>query len=413
MTTENSTQTRATQGKRSGRRRLLMVSAALVAIFAVAAVAESSGGGTKALGSTSHVVALGIADPVNVPGYGRPEALAADPTRPGIWFVDASQADESLFYWNSNAETLKSYSFGSSSNDLPYGADAAIAVDSAGTVWAGIDTTLLELNTSTGAVQRIAIPAVPNDTNLTGSPGGGAGGPPPLYDSHTITALTVASSGDIAIGLTFSTTLLTYDPSTHAFSQTVLPDGDIASNLSPLANGTIAVATNNSALDLVNPNGGIQRVTDGSNAVGCEGTECVASTNGHTIETINAAPSVTSPDSSSTVPPSPSMSQSAISSATALIGAVPTPLSNGKVIVPSKDGFDVELSSAGTDKDYSLPTVPCEAHAPGDASGGTTSSASITCQEVPEDYVVDSSGNIWFTSNFGQSAIYEMAASSY
>src|ERR1700686_1726556 len=40
-------------------------------------------------------------------GYGSPTSLGPDPTRSGVWFLDASASDVSVFFWNAAARQLE------------------------------------------------------------------------------------------------------------------------------------------------------------------------------------------------------------------------------------------------------------------------------------------------------------------
>lgn len=358
--------------------------------------------------STRMALAAKISNQVDVPGHGRPIALAADPTRPGVWFLDTSANTESIFFWDPTTSKLKEYPFGRIGNSIPFGMQAAMAVDSSGTVWAGIGTTLLRLDPASGTITRIPLPQVPNDAALVGGPGGGPGGPPRLFDSHAVQALTVDSGGNIVIAMSFTTSVLKYNPQTKTFSEVTLPNGDQANNVSALSNGSVAVATTQiNGLDFISPSGAVRHSNIESYVVGCHANVCVTSPDGHDLFTVteSSVPSGTSGNG-------PSAAKTTVASVRFLLGAKPTLLTDGSIVIPTMVGFDVVNSASGTSQQYSLPSKECSTAGMSNPSG-TARPAVVSCQQTMMDYIVDQSGNIWLTSNFGNFSIYEISASTY
>ena len=392
----------------SRRRRVRMLSVAVAAVSLIAILVVKSDRATRALASshTRPVTVLKISDPVDIPGYGRPIALAADPTRAGVWFLDASATDESIFFWNPSTSSLRKYSFGTDAS-LPFGSQAALTVDSSGVVWAGIGDTLLRLDPQNGLITRIAIPAVPSNTVLHGGPGGGPGEPPPLFDSHAVQALAMNRVGTLAIAMSFSTSVFLYDTTNQTFSNVALPDGDVPNDLSSLPNGTFVVAASSThGVDFVTPDHSVTHSDVSGYVVGCGKEFCVTSPDGHSLYTIT--PSVAG--SASTL--SPSVTRSTVKSMQFLLGLKPTILTPSKVVVPTTKGFYVGNPSSGSGAQYSLPARQCSTMGVSNPSASVLPKT-ITCQQVPVDYVIDSAGNIWFTSNFGTSNIYEVSAGTY
>ncbi len=344
---------------------------------------------------------------VSLAGYGRPIALSADPTRAGIWFIDSNATTESIFFWNTASSKLSRYPFGQLGNSLPYGMQAGLAVDSTGKVWVGIGTTLLELDPASGAVSRIQIPPVPKDLSLAGGPGGTPGGPPPLFDSHAVQALTVDRSGNIAVAMSFTTSVLRYDPGTKLFSEIALPDGDRANALSSMSDGTVAVATTKiNGMDFILPNGTVEHSATASYVVECSGNTCVTSPDGRHLFSVTASSGAASSIGTQTPRELPT------SGPRLLLGSTPTLLPDGNVIVPTATGFDIVNIESGLASQYELPAKECSTAGIGAPSAGTVPATAI-CQETIVDYAVDSSGNIFFTSNFGSPGIYEIKAGSY
>ena len=392
----------------SGPRGLRMLSAAVVAVVLITILAVTSDKTKRAMASphTRTVTALKISDPVDIPGYGRPIALASDPTRPGVWFLDASATDESIFFWNPITSSLSKYSFGTDAS-LPFASQAALTVDTSGVVWAGIGDTLLRLDPATGSITRIAIPALPSNTTLQGGPGGGPGEPPPLFDSHAVQALAVNRAGTLAVAISFSTSVFLYDTANQTFDNVTLPDGDVPNDLSSLPDGTFVVATSSThGVDFVAPDHSVARSAVNGYVLGCGPASCVTSPDGHTLYTVTPAAA----GSASTQ--SPSVTQTTVNSVQFLLGSKPTVLTPSKVVVPTTKGFYVGNPSSGSGAQYSLPARQCSTMYVSDPSRSALPKT-VTCQQVPVDYVIDSAGNIWFTSNFGTSNIYEVSAGTY
>lgn len=352
-----------------------------------------------------------VTDPVTVPGYSEPLALVGDPAGSGVWFIAASTSDEAIFHWNALTSQLQTFPFATSSDPLPFGDQASLTIDSSGIVWAGIHSTLIRLNPSTGAIEQIAIPQLPTDSALVGGPGSGAT-QPRLFSTHDISGVASAPNGTIVISVTFSSILLTYDPASGTFSQIALPAADIPTGLNVLTGGTIVVTANSDSLTVVRPDGSIQSTLPlPSSGFGCGSGVCAVIQDPHTIEMLdNGTVGPTSATSGSPAMVGPFSAKGVtVQGVNLQVGRSPIPLRNGEVLASTVSGFDVVDPSTASTTSLSLPSQTCTTRAVSVASGPVPSK--VTCQETPVDFAVDSAGNVWFTSNSGTAVVFELPLS--
>lgn len=187
----------------------------------------------------ANVSAAIVTAPIRLPGYSEPLALVGDPTGGGVWFIAASKSEEAIFHWNASAAQLAAFPFATSTDPLPFALTASLTVSPSGTVWAGIHDTLVRLDPSTGAVQRIAIPQIPADSALLA---GGSGQLSVPLSAHVITGVVSEPDGNIAISLSFSSVVLNYNPSSGQFSQiTSLPAIDVPTGIDVSPAGTLTL----------------------------------------------------------------------------------------------------------------------------------------------------------------------------
>jgi hypothetical protein len=91
-------------------------------------------------------------------GYGRPQFLTADATKPGVWFADATTAGLYLAFWDAAKDVLRQYPLGDpNAHGLGFGDQAGLTVAPDGIVWFGANATLVRLDPSTGAVSYIDV----------------------------------------------------------------------------------------------------------------------------------------------------------------------------------------------------------------------------------------------------------------
>ncbi len=342
--------------------------------------------------------------PITLPGYGEPLALVGDPAGAGVWFIAGSKSREAIFHWDAISRHLSTYPFATSSDPLPFGNQASLTLDSAGTVWAGVQSTLVRLNPSSGAVQRIHIPQLPTDPALVGGPGGGPGQPPRLFSTHAISAVVSEADGEIAITVTFSSILLIFNPVSGQFAQVDLPAVDVPTSLNVLPAGTLVVTADSRSMITLTINGTISSsVALPSSGFGCMSGSCGVVQNQHAVQFLDVATTAQKAD----VGNFSVVERGAIPGAALQVGQTPVPLGGGRMVVATVSGFDVVQSSGGSVASFTLPDPTCTTKMISNAVGPVRSGPQL-CQEVPASDAVDASGNVWFTSNGGTPAIYEL-----
>jgi hypothetical protein len=417
--------------RRAPQRRwpLLLAVGGIAVLVATGAAVGSLVGGSPGRGkanATSQIHHVKVSDPVVLPaGYGSPVALTVDRSTNTVWFLDANSSSEAIFQWNPASEQLHQFIIGSPSS-LPYGIQAGMAVDPSGNVWVGIDSTLIEWKASTATTVDIPLPSAPLDSQLVGGPGG-VNGVPSLYSTHAISGLVVDGSGDIAISRAFSTALLFYNPTTATFSSLSLPGNGVPTGISSVTTGGVAVASSGThSVDIVNPSQSAVTQLPSATAyrVACDHGFCAVPANLTAIQ-ILSPPTTGSELSSSTSQNGWSMRSVGVSATAGAggklqVGSEASPLASGKVIVPTTAGFAVVNATSGATTQYPFAASACpksDRMAIGNVIVGKNAdganSSSSSCRPVPQQYVVDGSGNVWFTTNGGTGEILEMSAGSF
>lgn len=398
---------------------VVLTALAMIGVGLVSFVLVSTGGAGGGHRRGTRTVAATIGDPVQLPaGYGTPEALTANGTRPGVWFLDADATSESVFFMDPTTGHLSQWSFANASDPLSYGIQAGIAVAPSGTVWLGIDKTLVRLDPSTGTLQRIALPTVPTDASLQGGPGG-IGNVPRIFSTHSVTSIAAEADGDVAITTSWSTAILVYDPTTGAFSMDVLPGTSVPTAVTATPDGElIASSPRTKAVDAIDPDGTVHQTTQYAYALRCRSGTCATSTGGHQATVLrdggDRGGTAQSSAATSGATAAPTFTKQAVQVAGPVqfqVGTAPTPIAGGSMIAPTTNGFAVVDPTTGTTSAYTLPTSRCTSQ-PGPA-GTTTPPTTGTCQAAPTGYVVDTAGNIWYTANFGTANVYELAVGDY
>jgi hypothetical protein len=130
---------------------------------------------------------------------------------------------ETIFEWSSSTDSLTSYPIQTTSDDLGIGAFAPITIDDSGSIWIGLNRTLLRLNPQTGAETTLALPPVEVAAAGSGLPE--YPGPPGQYNA--IDSLVLDGAGDIVVSRTFATQLQSVDPSSFAVSDLDVPLGTV------------------------------------------------------------------------------------------------------------------------------------------------------------------------------------------
>lgn len=409
---------------RSRTKRGLWISVVVVvvvgAVLGVVLRGSDSGGHAASLAdpkaqpasSVQSSTTIGGAPAVTLPaGWTRPVALAADPTTSGVWFLTANTSEDAIDFWNAGTANLSTYPL---PTKVPLGDQAAVAVAPTGTVWAGVHTSLFRLDPGTGNVSEMAIASIPTSDTPPGGPGGGPGGPPRLFSTHAVTSVVVEPNGDLAISMSFTEAVVVYDPTTQQFTIVALPEGDLAGPLADLPDGNLAVTVGSGhPAVVVTPANAVAQETISTVAdLACNKTLCVSG-EGHSLEMVKPGGSTGSPSTGSA-----SVTEDRVNVTSVVIraGSSATPLTDGQVLVSTTSGFATVTPQSGSTNTFTVPKAQCTVHPPlgtGAAAGQATTDAGGECGKSPTDYIVDPSGNVWFTTNLTSGQVFEMASNQY
>jgi hypothetical protein len=203
-------------------RGMAQVSSVLLVFLAAAGCGRIHAGQADRSGT---VVRASVQAPAALPeGYGPIMSLAGDGEGSGAWFWDFTTTVVSVFHVDGQG-VLKSWpvlSGAAYQSQLVSG----FAVTAVGVVWLGINSTLIRLDSNSGAVRTWQIPA-PSD-----NPAAESYLPPPLKGQHLVQGIAVASDGgEVAIAMSHSSSVEIFDQSDETFSQVSLP----ASSDAPVA----------------------------------------------------------------------------------------------------------------------------------------------------------------------------------
>lgn len=363
--------------------------------------------------ASGHVIESATSTPITpvVPAatqppasYGTPLALAADQTTSGLWYLAGTSTDVSLFHWNGSTSQLTSYSLGSPQTNtaLIIGAEVGLAV-TAGEVWVGSRDTLFELDTDTGNITSVAVPAP------TENPYVESHRPASIRGFHGIESIAVSpANGDVAVAMEGAQSVAVYDPTSGTFSSVELPDSDAPVSVAYASDGTLAVSAvawpsgREGVVDLVpTSGGGINRSTMDVDFVSSDGAN-ILGTGALQISQVDPSGS-NGPDTSALYTASGPPAAGAIDPEVSAVGGP------GVVVAGTTSGF-VVLRVGQAAEILNLPSVACVPFGLPVASTAVQSGPT-TCQTTPTAIAVDGSGNIWFIPNVGP--LSEIPAGTY
>lgn len=169
-------------------------------------------------------------------GFSPIQGVVGDRSGPGVWFWSYSPTSDIIFHEAADG-TLSSWPVLSGSSYVGSQARSGMGVGPSGTVWLGVNSTLVALNPTTGAVRTWQIPSPPTNTFAEGFLPPSAQGLSPA-----VTALAVAPDGEVAIGMTVSRSVEIFNPHSGAFTTVVLPSaGDLPIAVEFAGDGTLAI----------------------------------------------------------------------------------------------------------------------------------------------------------------------------
>ena len=214
--------------------------------------------GTDGLTTTAKLI-----DATYLPaGYDPITEIDGDPSGAGVWFWDSSASQVTIFHVDGNG-TLTSWPVLTGSSFQNEQALSGIAVNTSGTVWFGMNTTLVALDPNTGKVHSWSIPEPGiNVAALSFEP-------PNLAGIEAVQALAVGPKGQVAIAMSSSNGVEVFDPVSATFTTVTLPAaGDEPLSVAYTSDGTLAIgmadlSTGGKAtgIELVSPTGATRSVS--------------------------------------------------------------------------------------------------------------------------------------------------------
>jgi len=411
--------------KWSGRRMMItlpgvvatiLVGSVLLAGCGSAAIGSSATPTSTAAPATAGVIPASSTEMASLPpATSNPiSELVGDPRRAGVWFWDLTSTGD-VIYNVSGTGKLSAYPIFTGSSTIFEQGTSGLAVSSAGEVWFGINTTLVELNPSTGNIQTWAIPAGrgnPRDQPTSTSD---------MAGHRAVNAIAVGPQGQVAIAMNSESSAELFNSATSEFTTLLLPtitdkalsvtyagDGSLCVGLSDLATGGHA-----NQLLLVDSSGAISTATVSGGtawevAPYATSTFVVGSFDPHLVTSSGVVTAIEAP--------------------AALTGtaAAPTPLRplpNGRLLGIADNGlieFPINAttpSSATAEATMlTLPPIDCGGTAPnfgGPPDVGATPEPTPTplppgtlCpQHFGDINAVDGAGNIWFVESHAQAGV--------
>jgi hypothetical protein len=316
-------------------------------------------------------------------GYGGAAALAADPKRPGVWFLAANANEVVVFFWDARTRVMHTYAIPEpQQHGVRFGMLAGLAVAPGGTVWVGTGRTLVSIDEATG-VTAFATPSQPGPAN-------------PLA---AIESLAVGPSGQLAIAY-YQTSYVDVRSASGTYSTLTLPDGLLANAVAYLPDGTLGVAaTAPSGLGyntvvIFETDGAVSSVTAPSWGISAAGDRFLTS--------MQDVDFVSPPEPGHRARVASAIRQAQLPSADVLRVGARSQIAGPWVLASTKRGF-VEVDPAtGAIRTLTLPTGSCQGISipPNPIAHSTTTSGPCRIAESPTNFVVDGAGHIWFTDNF-------------
>jgi hypothetical protein len=346
-------------------------------------------------------------------GFDQPVTLVGDPAGTGVYFFAESQRDARVFRWD--GQKLTSWSVGdpATDTDLQTSAQNSIAAGSVGTIWVGVNSTLIELNTATGKATRTTMAAA------TASAGAEKRRPPELAGYHPITGIAVAPNGDLAVIRDAAVDVEVRDHATGTFTDIRLSSDTAPSSIAydttgSLGIGTLAIASNLYSTSGTTALGGgpLQLVKAGAlTATATEPGSTSAAVSGAVGGTVLSRPGggfVQVPSESNLIVATVSSGgvetalESLVPKAELAVEGPTATVAANAVAVGTKTGLSLFNTTSDTEQDVNFPTFNCDND--GMTVGGTLNGTPPTttqgpCSQRATAISVDNTGTIWALSS--------------
>jgi hypothetical protein len=340
--------------------------------------------------------------------YSPIQQLVGDPAGAGAWFWDYTKTEDTVFHV-SQTGSVQSWPVLTGSDYVGASGSSGLAVANDGTVWLGINSTLLRLDPSTSQVQTWTIPTASDNAAAESFM------PPNMVGMHPVTSIAVNPSDTaVAIAEENANAVEIFDVTTGNYSSLALPSqGDIAVALAYSGDGTLAVGLSNiSAGGSANQ---LLLVSNGSDstatlpAAGSSWSTAPEGSNSFIVGSVT--PSVVSETGQTTTLATPgNLLGSPIGNSSAPLGIV-----NGNsvgIVSSGVEEFPIGASSvaaaAAAATTVQMPAVNCPSNVAGSAQQSGTSSAGSTAgcaAPTPNMLATDAAGNIWTVIDGGSIAV--------
>jgi hypothetical protein len=330
----------------------------------------------------------------------------------GVTFMTGDQSGSGVWTWNGTANssdsvchvagqgTVTCWPVMTGAGNQSGRASSGFAV-SGSSVWLGINSEAVELDTTTGKVTTWAIPT-PRDNPVAEQLQG------PNPEPHAVQALAVSPTGQVAVGLSFSSSVEVLDPSTGAWTQIPLPGiDDEPITVGYSASGELAAGFANLDIHLDN---GLLISPANEPAVTATVTSAWSIQAYGTDDFLVGAtdPQVVSPDGTAAALNTP------LGLVPPIGPAEPAYLPGSQVAFPTSGGVtefpDNAASPAAATAGaatVALPSIPCPANMPQPPppNGATPSPQPTSCPQEVMLLTTDSNGNIWIVTEDQQSTV--------
>jgi hypothetical protein len=334
---------------------------------------------TKAQTEAARTVALGGGSFRIPEGFGKPAHLAADPKKAGVWTFAVSPGEARAFFWDAGDHQLRSWLLGDPLADrLMTGIENAIAVADDGTVWIGVNDTLIKLDPGSGLVTRSILPAPTAAPADPGRPG-----------ANAIRAVEPGPEGKVAVARSGAASVQVVDRNGKLIESVRLPAATEPVALAYATDGTLAI-------------GLLDRASGQENKLHLHaaGGDRTVNVPAHTVVRADNAILSGRPedgviysvktDGTNAVVKLPAVASRVV------VGGELLATASG-VVVETVTGLAVEDLSAGTVTEYQLPTFDCSGGAiPGGREPPTSGLGKATCGQRAVAIAIDPTKAIWY-----------------
>jgi hypothetical protein len=338
-------------------------------------------------------------------GYLKPYHVAGDSHGQGVWFFSENGSDARVFHWNGTQ--LSSWSIGNAnSDDLLTGIQNAITIAPDGSIWIGVNSTLIHFDPSTSASTKMVLPQ-PSDSTAAEQHR-----PSIIQGVHAIQSISVAPNNHVAVARDAAAAVQVVDGTAGSVDAAIpLPAGTAPTEVAYSHDGsTLAVGlwnakdSSDDEVLISHGDGGsspTQIVSAGSYSVHAdESGFVVARDEDGVVHELTTSGSQTN----RRIGPADDR----------LVVGGDAYESNGYLVVPLVSGVVVQNVTTNRVTNVHLPQFNCGgASVVGGGSNAQASSGTVMCDQTAVASSVDGAGNVWFVPSGPDNGIGVVAASEY